>query len=477
MDKVRDRIAPSPTGEAHIGTAYTALFNYALAKKTGGSFVLRIEDTDRKRYVKGAEEVIFDGLRWLGLKYDEGPDVGGDYGPYRQSERQKEGIYEKYAKELVKKGKGYYCFCSEERLKEVREKKIKEGKIPRYDGRCRDLDDDEVKKRINSGESYVIRLKAPEDGQTSFDDVVRGKIVFSNSGIDDQVLLKSDGFPTYHLAVVVDDWLMKITHVIRAEEWLSSTAKHILLYKAFGWEVPVFCHLSLIRNKDKSKISKRKNPVSILWYRENGFLKEALLNYLALLGWSHPSDKEVFGLDEFVDKFSLERVNAAGPVFDIEKLTWLNGLYIRGKSDEGLYEDLKPFLLKDTEKGVVMRIIPLVKERMSVLTGWRELTDLFFKKINYDLDEFKKIKIDEKDAVEFLKKFGEKKKKNPALKVEEMREEMGEMSKGEMKRRFKVIHFAMSGKLVTPPLNETMEILGSKEVGERIERCIEVLSK
>ncbi|TSC53768.1 MAG: glutamyl-tRNA synthetase, partial [Microgenomates group bacterium LiPW_16] len=321
MDKVRVRIAPSPTGEdLHIGNVYTALINYVFAKQNKGKFIIRIEDTDRTRLVPGAEEKILDSLCWLNLPYDEGPDIGGPYAPYRQSERLP--VYQKLAQELIKVGAAYYCFCTHETLEEMRKTQQEKREPPRYDQRCRRLDIKEVKSRLQKGEPHVVRLKVPQAGQTKFNDLIRGEISFENGLLDDQVLLKSDGYPTYHLAVVVDDYLMKISHVIRAEEWISSTPKHILIYKALGWEPPVYAHLPLLRNPDRSKLSKRRNPVWVSWYRKQGYLPEAILNYLALMGWAHPEGKEIFPLEEFIKKFKLEKVQTTGPVFDLTKLEW-----------------------------------------------------------------------------------------------------------------------------------------------------------
>ena len=298
---VRTRIAPSPTGDPHVGTAYVALFNYAMARKHGGQFVLRIEDTDRQRSSAASEEMIFDSLRWLGLDWDEGPDVGGPYGPYRQSERSE--IYTEHANRLVDSGAAYPCFCSRERLTELREEQRRAKAQLGYDGHCRTIPPDEAQRRIDSGEEHVIRLAMPNEGEIVVNDLLRGEVRFDASQIDDQVLIKSDGFPTYHLANVVDDHLMDISHVIRAEEWISSLPKHVQLYRAFGWDEPVFCHLPLLRNTDTSKISKRKNPVSLNHYRRAGYLPEAMLNYLALMGWTMPDERDQFSLSEFVDHF------------------------------------------------------------------------------------------------------------------------------------------------------------------------------
>jgi len=331
------RIAPSPTGDPHVGTAYIALFNYAWARKNGGRFIVRIEDTDRARYVPGAEERILAALKWLGLSYDEGPDVGGPHGPYRQSERLP--LYQKYAEELLKRGWAYRAFETPEELEQIR--KEKGG----YDGRARNIPPEEAEERARRGEPHVIRLKVPRPGTTEVKDELRGLVVYDNQEIPDVVLLKSDGYPTYHLANVVDDHLMGVTDVIRAEEWLVSTPIHVLLYRAFGWEAPRFYHMPLLRNPDKTKISKRKSHTSLEWYKAEGFLPEALRNYLCLMGFSMPDGREIFTLEEFIQAFTWERVSLGGPVFDLEKLRWMNGKYIREVlSLEEVAERVKPFL-------------------------------------------------------------------------------------------------------------------------------------
>lgn len=376
--KVRTRIAPSPTGEdIHIGNLYTALINYAVAKKNNGQFIVRIEDTDRQRYREGAEGQILASLKAFGLIYDEGPDIGGPYAPYRQSERLP--IYKNYAEELIEKGAAYYCFCTKKRLEELREQQIKEKKTPRYDKYCL-LQVKNAKERIEKGELYVIRLNVLANKKLWFKDFVREQITIDSNEIDDQVLLKSDGYPTYHLGVVVDDHLMEISHIIRAEEWISSTPKHVLLYESFGWDLPVFAHVPILRNPDKSKLSKRKNPVWASWYLKEGFLPEAVLNYLALLGWSHPEEKEIFSLDEFIRLFKLEDLNTVGPVFDIEKLKWMNGEYIRNLSGADLAERLKEFY-KDDEVAVTLfndefmgsLMVSLAQTRMKTLKDFKDL--------------------------------------------------------------------------------------------------------
>ena len=373
--KVRVRIAPSPTGDPHVGTAYIGLFNYAFAKHNGGDFILRIEDTDRTRFSGDSEQQIFDAMKWLGLNYDEGPDVGGEAGPYRQSERFS--IYKDYAEQLVEKGEAYYCFCTAERLQKLRERQAAMKQAPGYDGHCRNLSKEEVEAKLAAGEPYVIRLKMPYEGETVVNDGLRGEIRFENSKIDDQVLLKSDGFPTYHLANIVDDHLMGITHVIRAEEWISSTPKHIQLYKAFGWDEPKWYHMPLLRNADKTKISKRKNPVSLNYYKEEGYLKEGLLNFLALMGWSFGENKEIFTIDEMIQNFSFDKISLGGPVFDLVKLGWVNNHHMRLKDLDGLTKLAVPYFvqagyyenenLPDEEFAKLKRIVEITREGSQTL--------------------------------------------------------------------------------------------------------------
>ena len=324
---IRTRIAPSPTGDPHVGTIYMALFNHVFAKNAGGSFVLRIEDTDQARSRAAAETHILEALRWAGLSWDEGPDVGGEFGPYRQSERLP--LYRHHVESLLASGRAFRCFCTPERLAELRRKQQANQETPGYDGLCRSLSADDAERRAASGEPHVVRLNVPEEGACRFEDGLRGAVEIPWKQVDMQVLLKSDGFPTYHLAVVVDDHLMRISHVLRGEEWLNSMPKHQLLYDAFGWPMPVHYHLPLLRNPDASKLSKRKNPTGLDYYRRSGYLPEALLNYLALMGWSMPDEREVFSVAEMTAQFDIKRVSVRGPVFDIAKLDWLNGQYIQ----------------------------------------------------------------------------------------------------------------------------------------------------
>jgi glutamyl-tRNA synthetase len=341
-----------------------ALFNMAFAHSQGGQFLLRIEDTDQARSTPESEKAILDALKWLGLEWDEGPDNGGPKGPYRQSERSD--IYQKYAQELIDNGHAFRCFCSPEELDEMRALQIANKEPVGYDGRHMDLSDEDVESRIANGDPYVVRMKVPREGTCTFSDMLRGEVSIDWAQIDYQVLLKADGMPTYHLANVVDDHLMEITHVIRGEEWINSAPKHILLYQYFGWEVPVLCHLPLLRNVDKSKLSKRKNPTSILYYQRMGYLPEALLNYLGRMGWSMPDEREKFNLNEMLEAFDIGRVSLGGPVFDVEKLSWLNGVWIRDElTDDQLADRLQDWALN---RDSLMAFLPFARQRMETFS-------------------------------------------------------------------------------------------------------------
>lgn len=371
---VRTRIAPSPTGFPHIGTMYQALFNYSWSKRNGGSFVVRIEDTDQERFVEGAEEKIYEALDWLDFSEDESPRKKGEFAPYKQSERLE--TYKKYAEELVEKGNAYYCFCTRERLEALRAAQTAAKEPSMYDGRCRNLSKEEVE--LQKKDSHVIRLKIPQ-GIIKVHDEIRGDIEFDSALIEDSILLKSDGFPTYHLAVVVDDHLMEITHVIRGEEWLSSSPKHVVLYDYFGWEKPLFYHTPNLRNPDKSKLSKRHGHANVDWYRQEGFLPEAIINFLALMGWSHPRQIEEFDLPEFIKLFDPKDLKPVGPVFDLTKLEWLNGAWIRKLPIEDLKKRLEKFYRSDQDFNSIFDsrhadlLIGLAQSRMKKLSEFKAL--------------------------------------------------------------------------------------------------------
>lgn len=461
---VRTRIAPSPTGEdIHIGNLHAALINYAVAKKNDGIFIVRIEDTDQVRKVEKSEEIILSTLKAYGLIYDEGPDAGGIYGPYRQSERLE--TYRIYANELLQKKSAYYCICSKERLTRLRDKQQSEKKIPRYDKHCLHIQD-EVIKKVQNGEMHVIRMDIPENKDVTFHDLVRGDITINTNNLDDQILMKSDGFPTYHLAVVVDDNFMKITHVIRGEDWISSTPKHILLYEAFGWEKPIFAHTPLLRNPDKSKLSKRKNPVWASWYLKQGYLPEAMLNYLALMGWSHPHQKDIFDLEEFMKVFKLEDLQPVGPAFDIVKLEWMNGEYIRSMEPAMLSEKIYEFYEKKLAKEIIGTSVVLVRERIKKLSDYKPLVEFLFappQKYQVDLKPHKKLISLMADALKSLKHWN----------AEEIGRVMQELALAENVKNsefFMTLRVAITGKKISPPLNESMELLGKKEVLQRLAR-------
>ncbi|MCF7920058.1 MAG: glutamate--tRNA ligase [Candidatus Cloacimonetes bacterium] len=387
-DAIRVRFAPSPTGYLHVGGLRTALYNYLYARKVGGRFILRIEDTDQERYVEGAVENLINTLDIVGLKPDEGPATGGDFAPYYQSQRTE--LYRNYAAELVEKGAAYYCFCSSEELDAMREEQQQEGYVTGYDGRCRNIAPAEAKKRAADGEPYVIRLKTPDEGEVFFYDIVREKVTFNWDMVDDQVLIKSDGFPTYHLANVVDDHLMEISHVIRGEEWLSSVPKHLFLYEQFGWKPPKMAHLPLLLNPDKSKLSKRQGDVAVEDYLAKGFLPSAMINFVVLLGWHAAGDREIFSLAELEKEFSLKRVNKAGAVFDIEKLRWMNGQYLKNEPLAEIIKFARPFFLErfgDIEEDRLSRLIDYARPRAATLIEMTEECLPFMQKLEYSAED------------------------------------------------------------------------------------------
>ncbi|MEK9143806.1 MAG: glutamate--tRNA ligase [Patescibacteria group bacterium] len=470
MKTVRTRIAPSPTGEnLHIGNAYTALINFVVAKQNNGQFIIRIEDTDRTRFVLGSERRILESLAWLGIPHDEGPDNDGPFAPYRQSERLE--FYRKYAEELVEKDHAYYCFCTPDQLGEMRKEQEARHEPPRYDGHCRELKtqnsklpakrDPAPRDKIQNGEKYVIRLKVPDEGVTTFTDLIRGEISFENKLIDDQVLLKSDGFPTYHLGVVVDDHGMEISHVIRGEEWISSTPKHILLYRFFGWDIPVYAHLPLLRNPDKSKLSKRKNPVWASWYKEQGYLPEALLNYLASMAWAHPKGDELFSIDGMIKVFDLKDVQTTAPIFDIEKLRWMNGEYLRSYQLSAISYQLYNFFNQKYPLEMIEQIWPLVRERMKTLKEFESLAGFFFERPKeYERPVDKKLLTFSHHALELSDWNHDA--------MEKRIREAAEKSGIKAKDLFMELRIAITGKSVGPPILESLEILGREESLKRL---------
>lgn len=468
---IRTRMAPSPTGELHIGGLRTLLYNYALARQNNGQFILRIEDTDQKRYVSGAETRILQVIKDYGLNWDEGPDIGGPYAPYTQSERLN--IYQKYIKELLDKGLAYYCFCTEERLNEVRAIQKANHQIPRYDRHCLTLSKEEVVQKIAAGEPYVIRLKMPDNEVVEFDDLIRGKIKFNTRDLDDQVLIKSDGIPTYHFAVVVDDHLMKITHVFRGEEWLSSTPKHILLYRYLGWEAPKFAHLTVLLDPTHSgKMSKRTGSVSAQAFLNDGYLPEAMLNFLMLLGWNPGTDQEIFTLDDFVKQFSVEKLNKKPAVFDRKKLDYLNGLYIRQKSDQELFPYFKKFLPQASDDQIKI-LIPVLKDRLVKFSDLPETTKFLFEDINYDKELLLKKGTSPELAVTMLQKtisllsdFTDLQNKLMTL-IKDNNWNTGEF--------FMIFRVAICGSAFTPPVVECLPALGKEGTLRKLNLALEKL--
>lgn len=477
----RVRIAPSPTGDPHVGTAYIALFNYVFARKWGGTFVLRIEDTDQQRSSRSSEVAIFEALRWLGLDWQEGPDVGGPLGPYRQSERTE--IYRDHAAILLERGGAYRCFCSQERLEGVRKEQMAAGKNPGYDGHCRHLDVSTARARAEAGEAHVVRLKVPDSGHTAFVDQLRGPVEFANHEVDDQVLVKSDGFPTYHLANVVDDHLMQITHVIRGEDWITSTPKHVLLYRAFGWEPPLFFHLGLLRNADKSKLSKRKNPVSIVHYRDLGYLPRTFLNFLGTLGFSMPGDQERFTIDEMVEAFDWSRVGTGGPVFDARKLEAWNGDDIRALTPAALLEEVRARVLDDER---MLKIVALSQERIPRLDDLIPYASFFFGgSIDYDavLPKLKVKNRSKKDVIEVLRGFLDELEKDTAARsfdvagLETFGREFCERHGWKPKDFFALLRLGATGRNASPPLFDTLALLGKDRTRLRLRDVVERLQR
>ena len=471
---VRTRVAPSPTGDPHLGTAYMALFNCAFAKKHGGQFVLRIEDTDQARSTTESEQVIFDALRWMGLEWDEGPDIGGPYGPYRQSDRLDH--YTKHAAELVEGGHAFHCFCSKERLAELRRAQQSAGETPRYDGHCIGMDESDKARRVESGEVHVIRLRVPDDGECTFEDGLRGAITIPWQQVDMQVLVKSDGFPTYHLAVVVDDHQMDITHVLRGEEWISSVPKHVLLYQYFGWDMPSHYHLPLLRNSDQTKMSKRRNPTSINYYQRCGYLPEALLNYLALMGWSMPDEREIFGFDEMVEVLDVDRMSTGAPVFDTEKLNWLNGQYIRGLSSSAFMDRVADWAINRER---LEELVPLIQERTERFIDLLPQVDyLLGERAGITRASFVHKGLGESDCLRILDHVLRTLERTRVWQRDDLFEELKSLAEA-MDVKFRDFLFplfvAVSGREVSLPLFDSMAFLGSDLTRTRIRTAIDAL--
>ena len=490
LPPVRVRYAPSPTGIPHIGNIRTALFCWLLARQTGGQFIVRIEDTDRSRYDTAAEKAIFESLKWLGLDWDEGPDIGGPHAPYTQSERQQ--TYIDAAEKLVEAGHAYYDDTTPEQLHALRERQRAAKQPPRYDGRGRHRSPEEIEESRQAGLPITIRLKVPDQGTTSFIDAVRGKVTFDLKEIDDFVILKSDQMPTYHLAHILDDHAMGITHVIRGDEWISSTPRHLVIHEALGIEPPIYVHVPLILGKDRSKLSKRHGATSALEYRDQGFLADAIFNFVALLGWSPGDDSEVMGRDEIVKRFSIDRINDSPAIFDSEKLEWMNGVYIRNMSADQLMDEILPFMERPESEGglpdsvsrpidraYLRRLIPLVHERLKKLTEATETLDFFFadnvspkaadlpgRKMDAEMTDRALIA-----ALELCKSVAPFEPEHLEAEYRALAEKI-EMKPGQL---FSPIRVATTGKTFAPPLFDTMSAIGQERCIERIENALGVL--
>lgn len=480
--RIRVRFAPSPTGYLHVGGLRTALYNYLFAKQNGGDFILRIEDTDQNRYVEGAVENLIKTINWVGLEYDEGPEKEGNVGPYFQSQRLD--IYQKYANQLLEQGDAYRCFCTPERLTELKEEQQK-AKLPqaKYDKHCLHLSKEEIDENIANGVPYVIRLNVKAGESVVINDVVRERVEFSRDVIDDQVLIKSDGFPTYHMANVVDDHLMGITHVIRGEEWLSSTPKHILLYNAFGWEAPIFAHLPLLLNADRSKLSKRQGDVAVEDYKLKGYLKEALINFVALLGWSTSDNDEFFSLNDLIDKFSLDRIHKAGAIFNVEKLDWINAEHLRKMDKSVILEILKENLAESKYKDIIfsdeylLLVIEGMLERVSFVKDYINNSPYFFETpTTFDEEVIKKQW--KEDSAQLLENYAVKiaQLNNPTKSDFEIAlKQVAEEAQCGAGRIIHPVRLATSGVGIGPGVYDLLHILGKNEVISRINTALKVI--
>lgn len=487
---IRTRFAPSPTGFLHIGGLRTALYCYLWAKHNDGDYLLRIEDTDRTRYVEGSVENLINALEFCGVKHDEGPMLKdgkvveiGEKGPYFQSDRLD--IYKKYIDKLLDEGKAYYCFCDKERLDKLREEQVKNKLTPKYDGKCKNLSRKEAEEKIKNGESYVIRMALPEDEDITFNDEVRGEVTINTKDIDEQVLIKADGFPTYHFAVVVDDHLMDVNYVIRGEEWLVSTPKHIILYNYLGWEPPKFAHLPTVLNKNKKKLSKRHDSVAVEDFIQKGYLPEALINYIALLGWSDPNDREILSMEELIYDFDIKRVTKAGAVFDTEKLNWVNAHYIKEKSNEELISLIKPYLLnaklidESTSEETLLYIVEAIKDKLNYFEESIELAkELYLKADLNNLDEKAKevmeMETNETLFTNLINLFENEDKLTPEIVGKSLKSIQKEFKiKG--KALYMPTRIAISGIMHGADLTYILSILGKEEVISRLKSALEFI--
>ena len=483
-DNVRVRYAPSPTGFPHIGNIRTALFNWLFARRYGGKFVVRVEDTDQERLVPGAVDAILDGLDWLGIDWDEGPRVDGPYGPYFQSQRLD--YYGKAADDLIARGKAYRCYCTRERLAQVREEQQREKRSIGYDRHCRYLTPDQRNDLEAEGGPSVVRFAMPTSGTTAVNDLIRGEVEWQNELVDDFVLIKSDGFPTYHLAVVVDDHLMEISHVLRAEEWLSSTPRHLRLYEGLDYAPPQFGHLPMILGPDRAKLSKRHGATSILEYRDEGYLPDALKNFMVLLGWSLDDQTDVMSPEVIKENFSLERVGKPAAIFDVERLQWMNGVYIRQLSPEELADRMMPFLERDlstellpVDREYLLRIVPLVQERLKLLSESARLTSYFFtENLEYETDLIQR-GMDREGTLRALQRIEVELARVADFSHELLEQALREAGEelGFRPREFLgVLRVAVTGRTASPPLFETLEVLGRERVLPRVRAAIERLT-
>ena len=485
---VRVRMAPSPTGRFHLGSARTALYNYLFARKTGGTFVLRIEDTDQKRYVPGAEDEIVQSLNWLGIPPDEGPVQGGTYGPYRQTERRK--LYSNYAWELVDKGAAFPCFCTPDRLEKVRQEQLARKENPRYDGTCRSLDPGESRRRVSAGEKYVVRFKMPKEGSTTAVDLLRGPITIENTALDDSVLLKSDGLPTYHMAAMIDDHLMEITHVIRGSEWLSTFPLHVNILRAFGWEEPVWVHLSVfLKPSGKGKMSKREaaeaikdgHSIFIGDLKDLGYTPEGVLNWIVLMGWGVAED-DVMTLDDMIQRFSIDSLTPSPAAINFQKLDHFNGTHIRLLSTEDLARRIKPYFVAadvEVDNDTLLRVTPLIRERLVTLDDSLAFASFFFKEtVEPDPEDLVGKGLDAKQSADIARKACEILASLPELghqAAEPPLREFVEASGLNAGQVFGILRVAVTGQKVSPPLFESMEIIGKEKVLQRLRNAVAIL--
>ncbi|HEX8924068.1 MAG TPA: glutamate--tRNA ligase [Patescibacteria group bacterium] len=474
---VRTRIAPSPTGEYHIGHLRTCLYDYALARQNNGQFVIRIEDTDQKRYVEGAADRILQVIKDYGLSWDEGPDVGGPYAPYVQTQRLD--IYKPYVQKLIDDGHAYYCFCTQERLDDLRATQKAAGRLPKYDRHCLNLSKEDIQKNLDNHLPYVVRLRVPDNETLVFNDAIRGQIKFNTNDIDDQVLVKSNGIPTYHLAVVIDDHLMNISHVFRGEEWITSTPKQILLYRYLGWVMPVFAHLTVLMDPDgKGKMSKRHGSVSARSFLDDGYLPEAVLNFLMLLGWNPGTDQEIFSLDEFVKEFSLNKLHKKSPAFDRKKLDYFNGVYLRQKSDDELAVLFKKFLPQADDRQIG-ELVPLLKERIAKLSDLVPQTRFLFEDVAYDKELLLSRGTSPDLAAAMLSKTKELLSSVTDFTFTNIQSQIMDLVKnnswntGEF---FMVFRVAVAGSKFTPPIVESLPILGKENTLHKLDIALNKLS-